>query len=317
MTIKTGSWLMLMHQLPARPAYARVKVWRRLKEAGAVIIGNAAYILPDREESRATFTAVLREVESLGGDGLLVEGTLLAGLREDALRARFNAARESDYQKVAAELRRLAQEWKKRKTPKTDPVQALARINQRLAAINRIDFFAASGRAAADALLARLEHSHIARAAPPSGAPAPVALTGKTWVTRQDIHVDRMACAWLITRFIDPAARLKFVPGRQYAPLPNEVRYDMQDGEFTHEGDNCSFEVLLARAGIRDPALRVIGEIVHDMDLKDGKFGHAETAGIAHVISGICRTQGSDEVRLQRGRELFDGIYEQFRRKDR
>jgi hypothetical protein len=317
MKARSGTWLMLMHQLPARPAYARVKVWRRLREAGAVTIGNAAYILPDREESRAAFTAVLREVESLGGDGLVVEGTLLAGLREDALRARFNAARESDYQKIATELRQLAQDWKKRKTPKTDPVQALARVSQRLAAIHRIDFFAASGRATAEALLARLEHSHITSTAPPSDAPAPIALKAKTWVTRQDIHVDRMACAWLITRFIDPAARLKFVPGRQYAPLPDELRYDMQDGEFTHEGDKCSFEVLLTRAGIRDPALRVIGEIVHDMDLKDGKFGHAETAGIAHVISGICRTQGSDEVRLQRGRELFDGIYEQFRRKDR
>src|ERR1700754_3745210 len=161
-------WLLLVHQLPARPAYARVKVWRRLKEAGAINAGNGAYILPDREDGRAVFAAILREIESQGGEGFLVEGALLAGLRDDELRARFNAARESDYQKIAAELRGLAQTWKKRKAPKADPVQALARISQRLAALGRIDFFAASGRAAAHALLARLEHSHITRAAPPS-----------------------------------------------------------------------------------------------------------------------------------------------------
>jgi hypothetical protein len=310
-----GRWLLLVHQLSGRTGYVRVKIWRRLKEAGAINIGNAAYVLPDSGENRAAFAAILREIQGLGGDGMLVEGALLAGLREDQLRGRFNAARESDYQKIAAELRRLGQEWKKRKAPKSDPVQALARIRQRLADVNRIDFFAASGRAAAQALLARLEHGPITRSAVPSARPAPADLKGKVWVTRQDIHVDRIACAWLVTRFVDPDARLKFVPGRQYKPQPGEVRYDMQDGEFTHEGDKCSFEVLLQRAEIRDPALKMIGQIVHDMDLNDGKFGHAETAGIAHVISGICRTQGSDEARVERGRELFDSIYEQFRRR--
>jgi hypothetical protein len=310
---KDGRWLMLVHQLPARPAYTRVKIWRRLKETGAIHVGNAAYILPCRAESRSVFASLLREIESHGGEGVLVEGALLAGLREDELRARFNAARETDYQKIAAELRRLAQEWKKRKTPKADPVQALSRIRQKLAALHRVDFFAASGRAAAEALLARLEHSHIMRATPPS--PAPLDLKGKTWVTRQDIHIDRMACAWLITRFVDPGAQLKFVPGRQYTPLPGEIRFDMQDGEFTHEGEDCSFEVLLRRAGIRDPALKVIGEIIHDMDLNDGKFDHAETAGIAHVIAGICRNQETDEARVFRAQELFDDIYQQFRRR--
>ena len=126
--------------------------------------------------------------------------------------------------------------------------------------------------------------------------------------------MDRIACAWLIKRFIDPLGRLKFVPTKQYKPLPGEYRYDMQDGEFTHEGDKCSFEVLVLRAGITDHALKAIAEVVHDIDLKDGKFGRPETPGISHVVSGICRTQGDDEARLARGKELFDDIYEQFRR---
>ena len=134
------------------------------------------------------------------------------------------------------------------------------------------------------------------------------------WITKEHIRVGRMGCAWLIKRFVDPKGVLKFVAGKSYLPAPREYRYDMKDGEFTHEGDNCSFETLLLRARLTDPALKAISEIIHDMDLKDGKFGHPETPGIAHVISGICRAQGTDEARVARGQELFDHIYEQFRR---
>jgi len=313
-------WLMLVHQLPARPAYHRVKIWRLLQEAGAVSLKNSVYVLPDGIEARAAFAHILREIERHHGDGLLYEAELVAGMRDDQLRALFNAARDADYHAATAELRELAQAWEKPRKPKGDPAVSLARISQRLATVSKIDFFGASGRTAAEALLARLEHSAIIRApdAKTNSQPlAPTALNGKTWVTRQDIHVDRIACAWLIKRFVDPKGTLKFVPGKQYRPLPGEYRYDMQDGEFTHEGDNCSFEVLLTRAGIFDPALKAIAEIVHDMDLKDGKFGHPETAGIAHVISGICRTQAGDQARVGRGKELFDDIYEQFRRAKR
>ncbi|HEX4637273.1 MAG TPA: chromate resistance protein ChrB domain-containing protein [Rhizomicrobium sp.] len=307
-------WLLLVHQLPGGPAYARVKIWRRLKECGAISLRNAAYVLPDSEESRASLNAILREIEKLGGEGMVMRGEAVAGLRGDQLRAQFNGAREADYRAISDELRELSQAWKKRKTPKNDPVQALARIMQRLTALKRIDFFGASGRGTAETLLARLEHSHITRTEPVPEPPRLTDLRNKTWVTRRDIHVDRIASAWLITRFIDPRAKLKFVPGKNYNPLPGEYRYDMQDGEFTHEGDNCSFEVLLQRSGIDDRALKIIAELVHDIDLSDGKFGHPQTAGIAHVIAGICRTQGSDTARLERGRELFDDIYEQFHR---
>jgi hypothetical protein len=308
---------MLVQQLPSRPAYHRVKIWRLLQEAGAISLKNSVYVLPASNEAHAALTNILRQVERCHGDGLLYKAELVAGMRDDQLRALFNAAREADYRKIADELRRLGQEWKKRKTPTGDPVQALARVSQRLAALNRIDFFGASGRTAAQALLAKMEHSRISRAAPLPEPSRPLDLKNKTWVTRQDIHVDRIACAWLISRFIDPKGKLKFVAGKTYQPLAGEYRYDMQDGEFTHEGEDCSFEVLLRRSGITDPNLATIAEIVHDIDLEDGKFGHPQASGIAHVISGICRTQGSDEARVERGRELFDGIYAQFRRKEK
>jgi hypothetical protein len=301
-------WLMLVHQLPAKPAYARVKVWRLLQESGAVSVKSSVYVLPQSSEARAALSAVLVEINRHGGEGVIAEAQLINGMRDKELRELFNKAREADYDAVTAELRELSRHKRRSKA-------GLARLSQRLADITRIDFFGASGREPAEALLARLEHSGIVREVAPPKTIGPAQMRGKTWVTRRDIYVDRIASAWLITRFIDPAGTLKFVPGRHYEPLPGEYRYDMQDGEFTHEGDNCSFETLLARSGIKDGALKTIAEMVHDMDLKDGKFGHPETAGIGHVIAGICRTQDSDDARVARGRELFDDIYEQFRRR--
>ena len=134
-------------------------------------------------------------------------------------------------------------------------------------------------------------------------------LKRRVWVTRQDVYVDRIASAWLIRRFIDPDARFKFVRGKGYVPEPDELRFDMFEAEFTHEGDRCSFEVLLSRAGLADPALVAIGEIVHDIDLKDSKFGREETSGIAHLVAGLSITHKGDEQRIERGAAVFDDLY--------
>ena len=311
-----SGWLMLMHQLPAKPAYQRVKLWRQLHAVGAVGLRNSVYVLPARRETRDAFARILREIDRGGGDGLVCQSELVAGMRDDQLRALFNAARDKDYEALTRDMRKLLQTIKRKKKVTPDTAPAMVKLRQRMDDIERLDFFAASGRRPAEALLAQLDHSAIMRETAAKTTPiAPRDMTGRTWVTRQDIHVDRIACAWLIKRFVDPKGSLKFVSGKSYVPQPGEYRYDMQDGEFTHEGDNCSFETILGRARITDPALRAVGEIIHDIDLNDGKFGHPETPGIAHVISGICQTQGTDEARVARGNELFDHIYEQFRRR--
>ena len=138
------------------------------------------------------------------------------------------------------------------------------------------------------------------------------ALRGKVWVTREAVQIDRMASAWLIRRFIDPGARFKFVPGTGYRPQPGELRFDMFEGEFTHLGDRCTFEVLLGHAGLADPALRAIGEIIHDIDLKDGKYGREEVAGVRSLIAGIAASSADDEQRLARGSALLDDLYSSF-----
>lgn len=132
---------------------------------------------------------------------------------------------------------------------------------------------------------------------------------GRTWVTRTGIKVDRMASAWLIHKFIDPRARFKFVPAKGYEPEPRELRFDMFDAEFTHEGDRCTFEVLIQRLGLDDPGLRQLGEIVHDIDLKDAKYGRAEAAGIGPLVAGIVASHPDDEERLQQGSALFGDLY--------
>jgi hypothetical protein len=127
------------------------------------------------------------------------------------------------------------------------------------------------------------------------------------------VQIDRIASAWLVRRFIDPAARFKFVPGRAYLPRSGEVRFDMFEGEYTHEGDRCTFEVLLQRAGLQDDALAAIGEIIHDIDLKDGKYGREETAGIRIVMAGISAGQRDDDERLARGAAVLDYLYQSMK----
>ena len=139
---------------------------------------------------------------------------------------------------------------------------------------------------------------------------------GKIWVTRKNVYVDRMASAWLITRFIDKGAKFKVVGSKHYVPQrKDEVRFDMYDAEFTHEGDQCTFETMIQRFGIKNKALQIIAEIVHDLDLKDDKFGRPEIDGLSVVLSGIAATQSTDDGRLRRSAEVFDDLYAFFKSK--
>jgi hypothetical protein len=125
--------------------------------------------------------------------------------------------------------------------------------------------------------------------------------------------VDRIASAWFIRRFLDPKARLRFIDPGGDEVQADEIRFDMVDGEFTHEEDRCTFETLVLRTGIGDPALTRLAEVVHDMDIKDGKFGHPETSGVQQLLVGMLMTNHDDEARLDRGFALFDDLYQSFR----
>ena len=153
-------------------------------------------------------------------------------------------------------------------------------------------------------------------AARPSSPAAPDHVSpGRTWVTRADIHVDRIASAWLIRRFIDPKARFKFVPARGYTPRRGELRFDMTGAEYTHVGDDCTFQTLVKRFHLRDAALDALGEIVHDIDCKDELFKRPETSGIQSLIRGIVRASADDLVRIERGAAMLDDLHQSFTRK--
>jgi len=135
------------------------------------------------------------------------------------------------------------------------------------------------------------------------------------WATRRHVHVDRTACAWLVRRFVDPEAAFKFVPARGYTPAARELRFDMFDAEFTHDGDLCSFEVMLRDFGLDDPALHAVAEVVHDVDLKDAKFDREETRGVDHLIAGLAWANAGDEERVAQGSAVFDALYAYFGRR--
>jgi hypothetical protein len=322
-TATEGRWLLLIHQIPPKPDYFRVKVWRRLQRLGAVAIKNSVYVLPKNDQTQEDFQWVLREIIEGRGEASLCEARFVDGLSDEEVEALFQAARGAEYDQIAEEARRLAEIplpiGQMEETRRTKLEIDLVRLRRRLAEVVAIDFFGAPGRETAEGLVSGVE----ARMTGKNSMLGPdnartfrrEDFLGKTWVTRKGIYVDRMASAWLIRRFIDPDARFKFVPPKGYKPLPGELRFDMFEAEFTHEGDRCTLEVLIQRVGLDDPALIPIAEIVHDIDLKDSKFGRQDTIGIERLIAGIAMTHKDDEARLERGCAVFNDLYEYFRRK--
>jgi hypothetical protein len=303
-------WLLLIHQIPPKPNYLRVKIGRRLQRLGAVAIKNSVYALPKDDQTYEDFQWVVREIVEGGGDASVVEARFVDGMTDEHVEGLFHAARESDYSAIVDEARKLALDLDKGAQVRAD----LTRLRRRLAEIVDIDFFGASGREAAEALLADVEARVEPTTEPPHDeSPRPAAIHGRVWVTRKGIKIDRIGSAWLIRNFIDQEARFKFVPGQGYEPSPGELRFDMFEADYTHEGDRCTFEVLLQRFGLADPALRQIAEIVHDIDLKDGKFGRKEAPGLDRLIAGFAAAGMDDESRLAQGGLLFATLYESFK----
>lgn len=316
-------WLLLIHQIPPKPNYFRVRIWRRLQRLGAVAIKNSVYALPQSDAAQEDLQWVLREISEGGGDGSVCEARFVEGLSDSQVRALFHAARDAEYAAVAEEARAL---WDKMPSDGHAPAERVAelsgqisRLRRRLGEVAEIDFFGAPGRESAEGLVGELE-AHLRKLADPNRKPRKAKgpggkFQGRTWVTRRGVHVDRMASAWLIQRFIDPQARFKFVAAKGYAHKTGEVRFDMFAAEFTHEGDRCTFEVLLERLGLRERPLQAIGEIVHDIDLKDGKFRRQEALGIDRLVAGLAMANEDDTARVRAASTVWDGLYEYFRRK--
>jgi len=290
-------WWMLIHQLPLRPLYLRARIRNSLARAGAVAVKNAVYALPRTDESLEGLKEIAAQAVAGGGEAFLCEAQFLDRAVEEALVRESRAARGAEYEDLARSL-----------SGAEDPA-AIARARRRFEKIARIDFFGSEGRSRVESLLAS---AGPRRGRGRTRARDPLeAWKGRTWTTRRGLHIDRIACAWLIRRFIDAKARFRFIDPQEPA-RPGELRFDMPGGDFTHEGDRCTFETLLARTGVGGRALAEIAEIVHEVDLKDGKFGRSEAAGVERLVTGLILETPKDAERLERGLALFDGLYRSF-----
>jgi len=315
-------WLLLIHQIPPNPPYLRVKVWRRLQSVGSVPIKNSVYVLPNTDGAREHFEWMIREIAKEGGEAALCEAQFVDGLDDDQVVSNFHRAREADYVEISRAARRFERELS-RQRPLSEKRRSqlrieVSRLRRRITEVIAIDFLGAPGREAAEGLISGLEAHLRGPSDGHSESPGRVdlgTLRGRTWVTRKGLHIDRIASGWLIRRFVDDNARFRFVSSKDYEPAPHEIRFDMFAAEFTHEGDHCTFEVLLSRLGLDDPALARIAEIVHDIDLRDAKFDRPETTGIDHLIAGIAMVGTDDDARLEQGSTIFEALYHYFTRK--
>jgi hypothetical protein len=312
----------LFHQIPPNPAYVRVKIGRRLARVGAVGLKNAVYVLPRSDGALEDLHWVVREIVESGGDATLCEARFVEGLTDDEVERRFQEARDEDYAKLGREIRDLLKTTPKRVGAEDDGRKKLeadlARFERRFDEIVAIDFFHATGSQALQGLLRALRDrldDEVERLEPPDSEDLRGRYRERVWVTRTGVHVDRIASAWLVRRFIDAEARFKFVAPKGYKPEADELRFDMFDAEFTHEGDHCTFEVLVDRFSIREPGIRPLAEIIHDIDLKDSKFARPETPGVAAAINGLCAQHRADETRLEMGFALFDHLKTHFSRR--
>ena len=305
------TWLLFIHTIPPRPLYLRAKVRQRLERLGAVALKNSVYVLPDRDDALEDLQWLAGEIVEGGGQAFITRGNVLAGVTDDELIAAFHAARAADYDALLGEIRAGERKLGSgARSPEQQLTAVLARLRARHASIAAIDFFESPKRKETEHMLARLERKQPrTRTTKTEKTEAP---RGGTWVTRRGIKIDRIASAWLVRRFIDPGARFRFVDAESWKRKEGEIAFDMTGGDYTHAGNRCTFETIVAAFGLRDAALRKIAQIVHDIDLKDERFGRAEAAGVKQVIEGILAANAGDEQRLERGFATFDDLYSSF-----
>ena len=317
-SIGRSRWALLIHQLPTEPAYLRVKVGRRLGRLGAVALKNSVYVLPASDGALEDFQWVRREIVAGGGEATVAEAELVDGLSDQEVEAKFRHVSDEAYGEVLREARELVAPLKRKKSVLTEArrkelIEAAERLDRRLEVIAVTDFFGAPLRETAAALV--LDLRARAEPAPPDDEPVKgveASARARTWVTRTGIHVDRIGSAWLIRRLIDPEATFKYVPPKGYEPLEGELRFDMFEAEYSHEGDHCTFETLIERFRLDEPGLRAVAEVVHDIDLKEAKYDRPETAGFAACLAGLCRGHREDDERLTRGSVLFEALLAHF-----
>jgi hypothetical protein len=304
-------WLLLTFTLPAKRASQRVEVWRKLQRYGAVPLGNSGYLLPSNPSTEEWFQWLATAIRKYGGDASVVHVTSIDNISRAQLVGRFSEARRREYQELLPELDAFVSG-----PPEGRTGRRLSRLRNRFQEIVEVDFFGSPLQKRVRALLEQASAAHTGKPAAPNRRINAKEYKERVWVTRPRPGVDRCASAWLIRRFIDRKARFTFAPEDQ---VPSgAVPFDMFHGEgFGHRGEDCTFETLEKQFRVRDPRVAVIGQIIHDADLLDDRFGRKEGYGVDGILKGWARQGLADEELLARGMQLIEGLYYAIEKRDR
>jgi hypothetical protein len=312
------NWTVIAFSFPAAAgSTARVAAWRRLKRLGAISPRHGLYVLPGRDSCNEAATWLSQEVEQAGGEALVMNVESFTGLDDDQLFLLFHAAIAERYQPLEGRLaevaRRLAADERDAGLT-ADLAAEIGRVQAEFDEVAQTDYFDSPGGRVLAATLQRLREdvSMLSREPVPVPRQQLETYRGRVWVTRARPHIDRTACAWLIRRFIDPQAEIRY----RSQPQDGEVPFDMAAGEFRHLGNRCTFEVMLDAFGLEERGLQPIAEIVHEIDLRDSRYARPEVPGVEAVLSGWHSSGLSDEEIERAAQALFDGLYGRFRRHD-
>ncbi len=288
-----------------------MRVWRRLRAIGAVALKRTVYLLPDTPDHYELLQWLAQEVQRSSGDATLVRVERIENMSTEDVVELFCEARDLDYRDLADRYRKALQGLERKSaSTRRRSEDEIVRLQAQYEKVRHLDFYDAPARAEVERLREVID-MRLRPTEDPRRSPAPRldlgTLRGRRWVTRPRPHVDRIASAWLIKRFIDPDATFVFA---EPADFPEDaVPFDAPGVELSHVGDDCTFETLLKRAGLRDRRLIRIAQIVHEADLRDGKFAREEARGIDLAIRGFLAANADDDKVLVHGFALFEGLY--------
>jgi hypothetical protein len=302
MSVKQNlAWLLLLVRLPATHSTERVAIWRKLKKSGAIQIQTSTYILPDDSPRYETFQWLTQHIRDAGGDATLIRAREIDGFSNERLIELFNAARGKEY----ASLRKMLRPVVASPRRTSNFGGKVERIRKQFREIRETDFFDSPKAKDLDMVLRKLEGTQLKSKPQPKLESRD--FRGRVWLTRPRPEIDRVGSAWLIRKSIDPKAKFAFESRR--TANRRVLTFDMLDGDFSHDGDDCTFEMLIRRFGIEDNAVRKIAEMIHDADLDDDKFQRNECVGIDRILKGWAKQGLPDKEILRRGFECFDALY--------
>jgi hypothetical protein len=311
-------WLFLVHQVHTPNSRERVKVWRLVQKVGAVLYRNSVYVLPYNKERLEDFQWLCQQINDSKGDASVFVSETRDAKEDKILRALFTRSADKEYGAVLAKAQNLLERIVRAKAEHrvserlvTILTKEAKQLSESFALIQGVDFFSApltsKLRGALEQINKQLSGIELQQASPPPQRHQRKEFDGRTWATRHRIHIDRLCSAWLIRRVIDPKARFVFAPESK---LPkNALLFDVFGAEFSHHGEDCTFETLLKVFQLKDPALCALAEIIHDVDMKDGKFGRVEAAGLDLAVRALGGASRDDHETLKAGTPLLDALY--------